>query len=203
MATKFDIITQASISLDGNAVSSFRDDTREVEVFQPIYDRVKRSELSSYLWNFNTFTEKLAREAVTPTDGRWRYQYLPPTNLLRIVNVQDANGFPAPYQFETGRIFSNHEELFAKYQRNIDESDLPVFFIDVLVARLAFEAAQPLTGEARVVDRTFQKYNVMLRRARNVDTKENPAPTVIDRQSTWLSAHFGGSRRYGFRRFGS
>ena len=202
MATKFDIITQASISLDGNAVSSFRDDTREVEVFQPIYDRVKRSELSGYLWNFNTFTEKLAREAVTPTDGRWRFQYTPPTNLLRIVNVQDGDGFPVPYQFETGRIFANHEELFAKYQRNIDESDLPVFFLDVLVSRLAFEAAQPLTGEARVVDRTFQKYNVMLRRARNLDTKENPAPTVIDRQSTWLSAHFGGSRRYGFRRFG-
>lgn len=203
MATKFDIITQASIAIDGNAVSSFRDDTREVEVFQPIYEQVKRSELSGYLWNFNTFTEKLAREAATPVDGRWRYQYMPPTNLLRIVNIQDGNGFPVPYQFEQGRIYSNHEDLFAKYQRNIEETDLPAFFVDVLVARLAFEAAQPLTGEAGVVNRMFQKYNVMQRRARNLDTTENPAPTVIDRQSTWLSAHFGGSRRYGYRRFGS
>ena len=199
MTTKFDIITQASLALDGNPVSSFRDNTREVEVFQPIYERVKRSELGGHLWNFNTFTEKLAREAATPTDGRWRYQYVPPTNLLRIVNVQDTNGQAVPYQFETGRIFSNYEELFAKYQRNIDESDFPSFFTDVLIARLALEAAQPLTGEAGVYNRARDKYETVRRRARSQDTKENPAPTVLNTQSTWLAAHYGGSRRYGFR----
>ena len=197
--TKFDLITQASVGLDANPVSSFNDGSREVEVFQPIYDQVRQSELSGYLWNFNTFTEKLARENVTPVDGRWSYAYLPPTNILRLVNVFDSGGTQVPYQREQGRIFANADEAFAKYQRDISEADMPAFFRDVLISRLAAEASEPLVGERRVIERAWAKYDRILQRAQGQDTKENRAPRLIGDQSPWFRAHYAGRRHRGFR----
>ena len=198
--TMFDLITQASVSLDANPVSSFNVVSREVEVFEPIYDQAKESELSSYLWNFNTYTEKLARENVTPVDGRWEFAYLPPTNILHLVNVFDSGGDAIAYQYEQGRIFTNSDEAFAKFQRNISEPDMPSYFRDVLVARLAVEAAEPLVGETAVIRRALEKYERVTKRAQRQDTKENRARPLIGNQSRWLRAHYGGSRLHrGFR----
>ena len=196
--TKYDLISQASISLDANPVSSFNDGSREAEVFQPIYDQAKESELSSYLWNFNSFTEKLAQENVTPVDGRWKFAYLPPTNILHLVNVFDSAGDPIAYQYEQGRIFTNSDEAYAKFQRNISEADMPVFFRDVLVARLAAEAAEPLVGEAAVVRRALEKYERVTRQAKRQDAKENRPKPLIRNQSSLLRAHFGGARNHRF-----
>ena len=198
--TKFDLITQASISLDSNPVSSFSDGSRGAEVFQPIYDQAKDSELSSYIWNFNTYTEKLAQENVTPVDGRWDFAYLPPSNILHLVNVFDSSGDAIAYQYEQGRIFTNSDEAFAKFQRNTSESDMPVYFRDVLIARLAAEAAESLVGETAVVRRAWEKYERVTTRAKRQDAKENRARPLIGNQSPWLRAHYGGSRLYrGFR----
>lgn len=204
MTTQFDIITQASIQLDANAVSSFSDQTREVEVFQPIYEQLKKSELGGYEWNFNTFTEPLTLEAVTPVDGRWNYQHLEPSNMMRLVSVFDSEGIAMAYIHEQQRIFTNLEDPYAKFQRNLTESNYPPYFIDLLVARLIWAAAEPLSGDAGVVNRAKVDYKDIRKFAKSMDTKQNPARPFIRNQSRYLAAFYGGTRGpRRFRPFGS
>ena len=204
MVTQFDIITQASIKLDANAVSSFDDVTREVEVFQPIYDQVKKSELGSYEWNFNTYIEPLTREVATPVNKAWLYQHLEPSNMMRLVTVFDEEGIAMAYLHETQRIFTNLEDPFAKFQRNLTESDYPPFFIDLLVARLVAEAAEPLSGDTGVINRAEAKYERVRKFAKAMDSKQNPSRPFIRNQSRYLAAFYGGTRGpRRFRPFGS
>lgn len=203
MATEFDLITRASIRLDANAVSSFADGTREVEVFEPLYAPAVKSELASYTWNFNTFTEKLSQEVGTPVDGAWDFIWLEPSDMLKLNDVMDDAGTSMAYIHEQGRIFTNLENAFAKYQRNIDEADFPIFFQDLIVARLMMEAAEALNGDAGVVTRAENNYPRVRRWAKRIDGQENQARPLIHTQSPWLRAQFGGSSSRRFKPFGS
>lgn len=192
MTTKFDICTRASLGLDRAEVQSFTDGTRESQLFGAFYEPLKKAELESYPWNFNRIVEKLSLEVGTPTDGRWQYRHLLPADLLSLQDVIDNSGHGVDYEMAKGRIFTNEKEVYAKFQRNITVvDDMPSFFQDLLVARLMNDLAEPLTGEANVIERAKANYLDFLRKARKVDTRENPTRSLIGEQSPWYGAHFG------------
>ena len=53
MATKFEIVSQAFISIDASVVQSFDGDDPEEIWASNSYERIKQDELSNYQWNFN------------------------------------------------------------------------------------------------------------------------------------------------------
>ena len=192
MATKFELCTRAAIKLDANAVQSFNEQTREAEVFGNLYAGIKESELSNHHWNFNIAFVQLSREANTPTDVRWDYSYLPPANLLRYVTILDDQGNQVAYEDRSGRVFSDSATAFAKYARDIDETDFPAYFQDALVARLAAEASEALSGDNSVIERAWNEYANKRKNAARIDAQNNPPIRLLNRfNSPWTAAREG------------
>ena len=152
----------------------------------------------------NTFIEPLTLEAVEPTNKAWQYQHLEPSNMMRLVTVFDEEGIAMAWLHETQRIFTNLEDPFAKFQRNVVESNFPPFFIDLLVARLVAEAAEPLSGDTGVINRAEKKYDKVRKFAKAQDSRQNPSRPFLRNQSRYLAAFYGGTRGpRRFRPFGS
>src|SRR5690554_1418146 len=92
LASKEELCSRALKKLDANVIQSFNEATFEAEVASTLYEGIKQSELSNYQWNFNIHFFKLSREVATPTDPNWKYQYLPPPNMLALITVTDKRG---------------------------------------------------------------------------------------------------------------
>lgn len=198
MATKQEIVSRAAIKLDANPISNFEtDQTREAEVFRTLYDGVKESELSNYFWNFNLFNFELNRTTNTPVNPNWQYEFTAPPDMVRIISVMDKSGSSIGYEDATGRIYTREKEAICKYQRNLTEDSYPAYFVDVLVVRLAYEAAIPLSGRTAVIQQFATEYENKLRNAKRVDAQSNPPQRLIaPENSPWVQAHQGSSRRW-------
>lgn len=195
--TKFNIISQAMTKIDADEVQSFSDQTREKEVAQTLYDQVKKSELTSYQWNFAINNFILSQEVGDPTDPNWKFKFLKPTNCLAVLNVMDSSGSSVPYRDEGDRILTNHKTAIAKFIADIDEALMPASFVDSLVARLASEFAQPLNGSASLIRNAANEYQLKHRAAARVDAQSNPPRELFsDRASTWLGARDGFGPHY-------
>jgi hypothetical protein len=184
----------AFLSIDAAPIQSFSGSTDEEIWAANMYEQVRKSELSSHYWNFNIAYSTLSRTVNTPTDAGWDYEFLPPNDVLRYVQMLDSNGTQIDYEDARGRVYSNSDTLIAKYQRDLSESDFPPYFIDALVARIAAEASETLSGEDRMVERMWGLYNTKHRKARRIDARNNPSrPFITDRNSTLIRNRFGGS----------
>lgn len=190
--TKFDIISRAMVGLDAEEVESFDgEESKEKKVSAILYDGIRDAELSNYQWNFNQYTTELARSLDEPAED-WTYEFAPPSDWLRTVNVTDESGHNVEYQDAGGRILSDSERVLLVYQARVSESSFPSYFVDAFVARCKAEFAEPITGEGNVIDRAWREYELKVRQARRIDAQQNPPGLLLNpANSTWLAARHG------------
>ena len=60
------------------------------------------------------------------------------------------------------------------------EADFPPYFTEVLIAKLAYEICEAVTGVGTLQDRLVRDYESKLKQARVVDGQENPPRSIID-----------------------
>lgn len=195
MSTKFEIVTRAYLSIDAAPIQSFTGNTDEEVWAANNYEHFRRAELSSIPWNFATKYAVLTKTVNTPLDGRWQYEYLPPPNLLRLLAVYQSSGSDQiPYEAAQDRVYTNTDGVLAKFIADVDTGDLPPYFEDRLIARLAAEAAEALSGEDRMIERKWTEYDRKKREAVKIDAQINPPRNLIgDGNSAVLKARFSGS----------
>jgi hypothetical protein len=198
LSTKFEIVTRAYLSIDAAPIQSFTGNTDEEIWAANNYEHLRRSELSGRPWNFATKYETLSRTVTTPTDKRWDYEYLPPSNDLRLLAVYDGDtGEQVAHEQAQDRIYANADSLYAKYIADLDTADLPPYFEDLLIARIAAEASEALSGEDRMIERKWVEYERKKREAVKIDAQSNPPRTLItEKNSNVLKARFRGGVNY-------
>jgi len=91
---------------------------------------------------------------------------------------------------EGQKIYSNHQTLFLEYVQDMDEDNFPVFFVEALVAKVAYEINEAITGIGTLNDRLLNDFNIKLRAARIADGQENP-PTNVMPAGRLIEAHLG------------
>lgn len=191
--TNIDIATRALLKVGSTAIQSFTENSREAEVAGNLYAGIKDALLSEYIWNFAVTDTELARLVTEPTDERWTYQFQQPTDMLRLIRVYDTSGNAIPFYNTGSVILANETRVFLEYLKSVDETDMPAYFVDALVARCAFEFEEPVLGARSVEQSRWQEYLDKRRSAKSADADQNlPNTLVSPANSAVVRARHGG-----------
>jgi hypothetical protein len=123
-----------------------------------IYDDLKKGFESSYPWNFTKKRASLARLIATPEFG-WDYAYQIPSDCLKILEIYDSvDGDPiTDWDINYQQILTNKEQLYALYQIDVDETDLPIYFVNFFSAALAEEVCMTVTDNNQLKELLYVK----------------------------------------------
>jgi hypothetical protein len=189
--TKEKIATMAMLRIGGSPVTDFSANTREAQVVSNLYDTVKESLFNYAQWNFAIKKTTLSQLNQTITDPNYTAVYSLPANTVRILGVMNTDGQQYnDYSVENNKIYTTFSGAILQYIELQDEDEFPAFFTECLVAKLAYECAEALTGQGSTQERVYREFLDKLKRARVADGQENPPQSIIGRGSL-IEAHQG------------
>lgn len=189
--TNISISNKALVKCGAETIASFTEGTTESNVCSTMYDTTKKGLLYYTFWNFAIKKQQLNRLNETPADVNYLYVHSLPGDVIRIKGVFDDNGYyHDDYRVEGQKIYSNSITVFLEYVQNMAEEYFPVFFIEALVSKLAYEINEGVTGIGSLNDRLLNDFNIKLRAARIADGQENP-PTNVMPAGRLIEAHLG------------
>lgn len=185
-------ICSSALNLIGEAaIASLDDETDAARVCAQLYDNTKWALISEYEWTFSKKKVALARLAEAPLT-RWRYQFQMPTDRVSDVfallpsSYVGASG-TTDYEMQGARVLTDHSALWLDYQFNVQEADLPPYFVRLLEFELASIFAIPITEQATVaahwreVSRGTPSENGRggyFRTATNIDARGRPSKAI-------------------------
>ena len=189
--TKEKIASMALIRLGAGPITSFTANTREAQVVSNMYDTVTTTLFSYANWNFATTKVALAQLSQTILDKNYDYVYQLPSSIVKVLGIFDANGnYDENYSVEDDKVYTNFAVANLVYIKEQDEADFPAYFTECLVAKLAFEMSEALTGIGSIHERLYNEFQNKLRQARISDGQEEPAKTIVGPGSL-IRAHQG------------
>ena len=178
--TKIDIASMALIKVGGEPITSFDEGTRQSQVVSNLYDQVKQSLFFTTFWNFATEKVQLAKLSETITDKSYEYVYQAPGDVMRIKGIIDSSGdLTRDYTYEQNKIYANINPLILVYIKEVSEANMPPFFTEALVSKLAYEINEGVNGIAGKGQRLAQEYERKLRFAKITDAQETPPQSII------------------------
>ena len=189
--SKVSISNQAVTKCGAATISAFTDGTHEANVCSTMYDNVRNGLLYYTFWNFAITNKALNRLNETPTNTKYLYVFSLPGDVVRIKGFFDTDGmYSEDYSIEGSKVFANEKTLFIEYVKNIVEDDMPVFFIETLIAKVALEINEAITGVGTLTNRLAADYREKLRAARIADGQENPPHNIVP-PGRYVEAHLG------------
>jgi hypothetical protein len=189
--TNISISNKALTKCGAGTIASFTEGSHEANVCSTMYDMTKKGLLYYTFWNFAIIKQAMNRLNETPSDKNFTYVHSLPGNIIRIKSVfNDEGRYLDDYKIEGNKVYSNDQTLFLEYVQEMVEDDFPVFFIEALVAKVAYEINEAITGIGTLNERLLQDFNIKLRAARIADGQENP-PTNVMPAGRLIQAHLG------------
>ena len=192
--SKVSISNQALVKCGASTISAFTDGSHEANVCSTMYDNVKKGLMYYTFWNFAIQKSALSLTTETPTDLSYTKVHSLPGDVIRVKGMIDKGGYAiTDYAIENNKVYSNTDPLNIVYVQNLDESNFPVFFIEALIAKLAVEINESITGVGTLTTRLAEDFQAKLRASRIADGQENPSVNILPAGSL-VEAHLGTSR---------
>jgi len=111
--------------------------------------------------------------------------------VIKIKGIFDSQGETVTdYSVEGQKIYSNEDTVFLEFVEDMEEQYFPVFFIEALVAKMAYEINEAITGIGTLSDRLLNDFNIKLRAARIADGQEQPPHNIMP-LGRLIEAHLG------------
>lgn len=195
MASSIEIANRALTKLGAARIISFGDDNKQARAVQSMFDIVRDSELRAHIWSFAIKRTSLAALSTTP-DWGYTYEYQVPSDLVRILQVNDIYGGPsfedyrnqsvAEYSLEGNKILTDFAApLKIRYIARIeDTAQWDATFIEAFACRLAMEMAEDLTQSNTKRELAQREYDQALRMAIKSGGLETPPQALPD--NTWV-----------------
>ena len=191
------IVSICNTALDligADTIASLADDSKPARFCARNFERVRDAVLRAYPWNCAMARARLAALAEVPAFGFAAQFPLPdgpaPLYCLRLLAVGGAGAdeSAAPWRIEGRRVLSDvSAPLDILYiGRAEDPAQYDALLVDAIAARLALDAAFPLTGSVSLAQAMGQAYAEKLAEARMVDAQEGAADQP--RAGDWLEA---------------
>lgn len=194
--SKVSISNQALVKCGSNTITSFTDGSHEANVCSTMYTNVTSSLMYYTFWNFAITKVALSLLTETPVDLSYTKAHSLPGDVVRVKGFFDSSGYyTTDYSVEGAKVYSNTDPLNIEYVQNVDESNFPGFFIEALIAKLAMEINESITGIGTLTNRLADDFAIKLRAARIADAQENP-PQNIMIEGRLIEAHLSGAGRY-------
>ena len=174
-----ELCAAALVKIGAQPIASFEDETAEAACARRLYPIARDLLLGVHPWTFT-----IAQARLTPATGApvadFAHAFQLPADHLRTISVGTAGrSRGTAYRAQGGLILSDAEEIVVNYQRRVPESELPPFFVPLLVTKLAAELCIPLTeGTSRAMD-LYRLAEAELRAARLIDSQQT-TPQAFD-----------------------
>ena len=188
MASVIGICNSALVKLGASTIVSLTEGTKNANLCNEQYDKVRDALLRAHPWSFAIARAKLAQLAVTPTFG-WDHAYQLPADFLRVVAVYDNDDGvgTVPYAVEGRTLLSDADDLYLRYVRREDDPNrFDALFREALAFRLAADLAIPIVQSNTLAERMTALADRMARKARAADSIEDYPERMPD--GAWLTA---------------
>ena len=189
--TSISISNKSLIKCGATTIASFTEGSHEANVCSAMYDMVKKGLLYYTFWNFANKKVELNLLAETPIDLSYTKAHSIPGDVIKIKGIFDSQGETiTEYTVEGQKIYSNEDTVFLEFVEDMEEQYFPVFFIEALVAKMAYEINEAITGIGTLSDRLLNDFNIKLRAARIADGQEQPPHNIMP-LGRLIEAHLG------------
>jgi hypothetical protein len=189
--TSISISNKSLIKCGATTIASFTEGSHEANVCSAMYDMVKKGLLYYTFWNFANKKVELNLLAETPIDLSYTKAHSIPGDVIKIKGIFDSQGETIiEYTVEGQKIYSNEDTVFLEFVEDMEEQYFPVFFIEALVAKMAYEINEAITGIGTLSDRLLNDFNIKLRAARIADGQEQPPHNIMP-LGRLIEAHLG------------
>ena len=194
--SKVSISNQSLVKCGADTITSFTDGSHEANVCSTMYDNVAKGLMYYTFWNFAITKVALSLTTDTPLDKTYTKVHSLPGDVVRIKGVFDSSGFyTTDYSVEGTKIYSNTDPLNIEYVQETAEANFPGFFLEALIAKLAMEINESITGIGTLTSRLGEDFGIKLRAARIADAQEHPPQNIMP-AGRLIEAHLSGSGRY-------
>jgi hypothetical protein len=169
------ITSSALRRLGDDPITSLSDDSDRARLMNALLPTVLDAVLRAHRWNFAIARASLAAQAAAPAWG-YDYGYTLPNNpyCLRLLTTEAYDEDKTPFVVEGRTILTDAAAplnvLFIA--RITDPTLYDAMFVEALIARLAAEAAYPVTGSKQAAETQFQLYQLKVREAMAYDGLE-------------------------------
>ena len=192
MATSvIEICNNALLDLGEDAITSLTDNTKAARLCNQRWPAVRDAVLRAHPWNCAMTQAELAA-SVEASVWRWEYQYVLPTDLLRLVRVVSAAEREVDQWEVQGRVLLCDDEapLYLAYvRREQDPQKYDALLSEALSARMSATLAYPLSGSSSLADGYWKAYKEKILEARGVDAREGVAESLAP--AVWMAAKYG------------
>lgn len=178
-ATAVELCATALLKIGAQPIDSLEGETVEAVCARRFYPMTRDALLSAHPWSFTLTHLDLVAEAQPPV-ADFAHAFALPADHLRTISVGlPGSGRGLAYRVQGTKIVCNADRITLTYQRRVDESELPAFFLPLLVNRLAAELCVPLTENGGRATELLRLAEAELRLARLIDSQQ-ATPQRID-----------------------
>ena len=168
--------------LGDEAITALTDDTTRARIANRIYAISRDALLRVHIWRFALKRVALARLATTPAWG-FDYEYQLPADCLRVVTKENEDDYP--FKVESDHLLTDESTANILYVARItDTAAFDPLFTNTLIAFLAYEFANVLTGKQSLAAQVYQAYQNKLAAAIGADTVEGRIDVFTDTDFT-------------------
>jgi hypothetical protein len=177
-----EICNSALHKIGARRISSLSDGTKEAIILNDMYDRLRKEVLRSHPWNFAIAYVALSETVNTPVWPKWSKEFLLPSDVLRVLEVEPDYDAPWEVGYNTDGnkvIFSTSTSMKIKYIKDITNTTLfAPDFDEALAFRIAADIAYTLVQSQTVQANMFQAYKDFLAQARSFDAQEKSYQSI-------------------------
>jgi hypothetical protein len=193
-----EICSNASVRLGSAAFAAFDAGTNPATASAVIYPRVKASALSKHNWHFAV---RQAQLSLSGTPGaKWTYQYVLPVDVLTSAPMEMFQSLTSTVPYKEWEVVgstiqSSSATLWAVYVADVDEDDMPAYFVEFLIKAMMAELVIPVLGKDNIVMRQALMEEVWgdfgdYQKAKTADSRNHPPRIYQD--FSLISARWGG-----------
>ena len=167
------LANRALMKLGAAPIQGFHDATAEADLAAAFYGPVRDGLLSAYPWSFATLQVSLNRLVDQPiADYADAFQI--PDGTLRVLSAgAGGRSQGLDYRITGRRLLTNAPSVIARVIHRAQEGDIPPFFDQALIARLAADLCIPLTESTSRADLLNRLAEDAFKRARLIDAQQD------------------------------
>lgn len=179
MTSAVSICSNALLMVGAQTINSLDDTSDRARQCANLYPTVRDYVLSSHPWNCCIKRVRLNPDTDTPAFD-WAYQYTLPGDFLRILS-NGEKGTEAYYNIENGKILMDEAPCLLRYiYRNDNEGTWTALLVMAVTQAMRQVLAYPVTQSASLEQLIDQAIEPILKRARTIDSQDQPPETLGD-----------------------
>lgn len=176
-------IKYAAMSLLGrtdkpNFVTSTEPDVQKINF---LYPQIMYHTLQRYRWGFARQYAELTKSNLT--GGRYKNNFTLPSDFIYLRGCYSDNKYRASIRERELNVVDNvintdSETCFIEYTRYVDETKLPMYFIEYIKVKLAFDACMDVTGDTELLQVLDRREQFEYINATNIDARQQRVKEV-------------------------